>query len=108
MITRNWVGREVLITTDNWFTAPDGERYNSVFGILNGIFNDEEILGIKTNARSTNWYVGIGKMIIVGCQIHYAIQCDEVSFEPPTWEIQHEDKTVSAKCAVTRIYHSKS
>ena len=45
---------------------------------------------IKTNVKSTNWYVLIGNMIIAGCQIHYAIQTDAVSFEPALSEIDFE------------------
>lgn len=75
------VGDTVLLTTDNWFFAPDGRQYRAVFGTVYGIFNDHEVLGIKTNARSTNWYVGIGNMIVAGCQIHYAVKTDTCSFE---------------------------
>lgn len=76
------IGKKALITTDSWFIAPDGRSYKAVFGMINGIFNAEETLGISTNERSTNWYVSIGNMVIAGCQIHYAIQTDHVNFLP--------------------------
>ena len=67
------VGKTVLITTDHWFYAPDGKTYRAVFGTLRNVLADSDVLGIKTNARSTNWYLEIGNMVIAGCQIHYAV-----------------------------------
>jgi hypothetical protein len=68
-----------LITTDNWFTAPDGMQYRNVFGTARGIYSADDTLGLTTNRNSTNWYVSIGNMIIAGCQIHYVIQTDKVN-----------------------------
>lgn len=69
-----------LITTDAWFIAPDGKNYKSVWGEVK-LFDDNEILGIKTNAKATNWYALVGTsenhIIIAGCQIHYAVKCKE-------------------------------
>jgi hypothetical protein len=69
-----------LITTDNWFYGPDGKQYRGVWGEVQ-IFDDNQILGIKTNMRSTNWYAKVGTeenhVIIAGCQIHYAIKCEQ-------------------------------
>lgn len=70
-------GEKYLVTCDGWFYAPDGKKYKAVHGTCNGIENAEQVLGIKTNARSTNWYVIIGNMVIAGCQIHYVIQTDD-------------------------------
>ena len=75
------LGKKYLITTDEWFYAPDGRQYRAVYGTFNGIFSDTETLGIKTNARSTNWYLLIGGFRIAGCQIHYAFQSDQVKTE---------------------------
>lgn len=71
-------GMKALLTTDAWFTAPDGREYRAVFGTVEGIYGDKETLGIATNRNSTNWYLKIGGMVIAGCQIHYAIVCDSV------------------------------
>jgi hypothetical protein len=98
------IGKKHLITTDQWFIAPDGETYKAVFGTVKGILSSDESLGIRTNAKSTNWYVSIGNMLIAGCQIHYVIQCDNVSLEPPTVEIDHEGKRNVERCGSTRIY----
>lgn len=70
------IGQKALITCDNWFYAPDGRMYRAVFGTVRAVRGDQETLGIRTNARSTNWYVEIGCMLIAGCQIHYAMRTD--------------------------------
>lgn len=72
-------GQKALITTDNWFFAPDGNSYRAVFGTVKAVRTAEESLGVKPNAKSTNWYVEIGNMTIAGCQVHYAIRTDECS-----------------------------
>lgn len=68
-----------LITTDNWFYAPNGLKYRSVWGDVKIV--EDSLLGIKTNRNSSNWYAYVGNeengMIVAGCQIHYAIRCDE-------------------------------
>lgn len=71
------IGSKALVTTDTWFIAPDGNQYRAVFGTVRGCYIAEEVLGIKPNAKSTNWYLEIGNMIIAGCQIHYAMRTDE-------------------------------
>lgn len=67
-----------LITTDNWFIAPDGSQYSAVWGNVE-ILSDT-FLGIQTNRNATNWYAKVGTednhVIIAGCQIHYAIKCN--------------------------------
>lgn len=75
------VGQKALITTDCWFIAPDGKQYRSVFGTVKAVQSSEETLGVRTNARSTNWYVEIGCMTLAGCQIHYAIRTDSCNFD---------------------------
>jgi CYTH domain-containing protein len=71
------IGKRYLITTDAWFFAPDGRNYRAVYGTVSGIHSSEEALGVRTNAKSTNWYVQIGRVTIAGCQVHYAIQTDQ-------------------------------
>lgn len=67
-----------LVTTDDWFFAPDGQQYKAAWGDVT-ILSDS-VLGVKTNARSANWFAKIGSednhIIIAGCQIHYAVRCD--------------------------------
>lgn len=100
------IGDKVLVTTDQWFFAPDGESYKAVFGTVKGVFNDQEALGIKTNARSTNWYVQVGNMMIAGCQIHYAVKTESYSDKPPIRELDHDGKVVKDKGTMTRIYNA--
>lgn len=68
-----------LITTDNWFFAPDGKQYKAVWG--NVVIVEDSYLGIKTNRNSSNWYARVGNgdthVLVAGCQIHYAVRCEE-------------------------------
>lgn len=86
------VGEKALITTDNWFWAPDGRQYNGVFGTIKGIKTAEATLGIKPNGKSANWYLEIGNMVIAGCQIHYAVRactcCEDELL--PSWKFTPE------------------
>jgi hypothetical protein len=91
------LGKKFLITTDDWFRAPNGRNYKSVYGTVKGVLSSEETLGIKTNAKSTNWYVQIGNMIVAGCQIHYAIETEHVNlgkFTNQLYNIEHGAKLV--------------
>ena len=68
-----------LITSDNWFLAPDGQEYRGAWGEIEIL--EDNVLGLKTNRNSTNWYAKIGSeekhVIIAGCQIHFAVKCSE-------------------------------
>ena len=97
-------GGKYLITTDNWFIAPDGDQYRAVFGTVHGISKDEETLGIKTNRSSTNWYLQIGNMVVAGCQIHYCIKTETVNIHPVMREIEHEGNLKIVRNSATRIY----
>lgn len=76
------VGQKALITTNAWFYAPDGRQYRAVFGTIKAVRTSEDTLGVRTNARSTNWYVEIGNLTVAGCQIYYALRCDSVHTGP--------------------------
>lgn len=69
-----------LITTDNWFIAPDGKSYRAAWGDVEIV--DDGILGVKTNRMSANWFAKVGSrekhIIIAGCQIHYAVKCNDM------------------------------
>ena len=95
-----------LINTDAYFTAPDGKTYKAVFGSVK-ILNAEQVLGIKTNAKSTNWYVQVGTeedfVIIAGCQIHYAFKCDNVHRDRcSSWTV--EEGKVAEYTTPSQIY----
>jgi hypothetical protein len=88
-----------LITTDAWFFAPDGQNYRSIWGDVKIV--EDSILGIKTNRNSSNWYLQIGSnenhVIVAGCQIHYAIRCDnKPKLKPFISEDFYEGKLVQS------------
>ena len=72
------IGKTYLITMDAWFTAPNGMRYNCVFGTVRSIINAADQLGITVNSRSMNFYINIGNLSIAGCQVHYAVECERI------------------------------
>ena len=75
-----------LITTDQWFVAPDGQQYKAAWGEVKII--EDSFLGVKTNRNSANWLAKVGSdnkhVLIAGCQVHYAIKCDT---EPNTEDV---------------------
>lgn len=99
-------GATYLITTDNWFTGPDGGLYNAVFGTINSIDSDETILGLKTNRGSSNWYINIGNMVVAGCQVHYCIQCSHVNDDNAIRYIEHDGKLIQTREETSRIYNA--
>lgn len=86
------IGDKALITTNDWFFAPDGRSYKAVYGTVKAVHTAEETLGVKTNARSTNWYVEIGNMTIAGCQVFYLVKTDNVHLGDAT-DYQRVDST---------------
>ena len=82
------VGQKFLITTDNWFFAPDGQQFKAVWGTVHAISDSKETLGMETNRYSSNWYIHIGSMVVAGCQIHYAINTNE---NPCDYKYSKED-----------------
>jgi hypothetical protein len=76
-----------LITTDNWFYAPNGKQYKSVWGEVQVL--EDSVLGVKTNRNASNWYAKVGiennHVIIAGCQIHYAVKCEN---KPNTGDVE--------------------
>lgn len=93
-------GKNYLITTDNWFYAPDGTQRRAIWGTLKNVHNSDEVLGFKPNRNATNWYVEIGNMVIAGCQIHYVIQTDSCNFEPV------EEQGSETKLIPSHIYNA--
>jgi hypothetical protein len=73
------IGQKILITTDNWFYAPNGNSYKAVYGTVKKILKTENFLSVKRDNRTASWGIEIGNMIIAGCQIHYAIATDYCS-----------------------------
>lgn len=70
------VGDKILVTTDNWFYAPDGAQYRAAFGTVHAVSTAEDTLGVRPNGKSTNWYMQVGCLTIAGCQVHYVVKTD--------------------------------
>lgn len=86
------IGQKTLITCNAWFYAPDGRQYRAVFGTVKAVRSSEETLGVRTNMRSTNWYVEIGCLTVAGCQIHYAVRCDKCNTQRAMdWRVSEKD-----------------
>lgn len=69
----------LLITTDDWFTGPDGIDYKRVFGPVD-VITAKALLGFEPKS-STNWFAAVGppgrQVLIFGCRIHYVVMCPE-------------------------------
>lgn len=82
------VGDRVLVTTSNWFYAPNGRQYRAAFGTLRSIRTAEQTLGVQPRQPSTNWYAQVGELLIAGCQIHYVVRADTCELgEVEDWAI---------------------
>lgn len=99
-------GKKYIVTTDNWFFAPDGYQYKAVFGEFDGFYDDKESMGIKTNRGSTNWYLKIGNVFIAGCQVHYAVESDTCSEVPPKESEWLDGKIVEDQTKRLLIYRA--
>lgn len=95
-----------LITTDEWFTAPDGIQYKAAWGDVEVL--EDSFLGLKTNRNSTNWFAKVGSednhIIIAGCQIHYAIRCEEQPECADAKDWQADANKLNVFKAPNRIY----
>lgn len=74
---QKFIGKKCLVTTTNWFFAPDGNQYRAIWGTLNEIHEAGKSLGFIPNRSHANWFIEIGKVVVMGCQVMYIIQCDE-------------------------------
>lgn len=90
-----------LITTQEFFTAPDGKSYQAVWGDVEVI--SDSILEVQTNRNSTNWYAKVGDenmhLIVAGCQIQYAIRCE---IKPYTGD-RESYETYQGMCVVSKF-----
>jgi len=93
-----------LITTNEWFFAPDGKLYRAVWGTIE-ILSDS-FLGVATNRNSANWFAKIGThenhVIVAGCQIHYAVRCEKTPNTEPVEEWNYDK--VETHIKPTAIY----
>lgn len=74
-----FVGSKVLITTDKWFFVPSGEQCRAVHGTLKAVHKAADVFGFEPSRGNANWFVEIGDMLIMGCQVLYCTLCDTVN-----------------------------
>jgi hypothetical protein len=85
-----WIGKKVLLTVREWFYAPDGKSYKAVHGTLKAAIPTKDVFGFTTNAHTANFMVEIGDVMVMGCQILYAVKCETVIDEPKENWVLHE------------------
>lgn len=95
-------GKKYLITTNDWFYTPEGESCKAVWGTCE-IIRTEDAFGFTPARPSTNWFLKVGNMIVAGCQIHYAIQCEKAP-ENKFKEVRYQDKDTGVSYSASRIY----
>ena len=109
MTKQNEMKGKYLITTDNWFFAPDGQQYKAAWGEVEILSDD--ILGIKTNRIATNWFAKVGSedshVIVAGCQIHYSVRCEQRPDNNPLMsDDTYEGKPIKTELP-SRIYFAE-
>jgi len=100
---QNHLNRKVLITCSGWFYAPDGKQYKAVHGTLKAIHEAGKTLGFIPNRAHANWFVEVGDMIIMGCQVMYIVQSETVN-EGPAKDWNSETGTVQEYERPSAIY----
>jgi len=102
----SYIGQNVLITTSGWFMAPDGLEYRGVFGKLKGVHEAGKSLGFIPNRSHANWFIEIGNMVIMGCQVMYVVRTDNpVLSQVDDWQM-NEGKVIQFN-RPTRIYKAE-
>ena len=95
-----------LITADSWFITPDGKQYKAAWGEVEII--TDEFLGVTTNRNSSNWFAKIGNdekhIVIAGCEIHYAVKCEEEPITDSVMDYSTSDSKCSEFLRPTQIY----
>lgn len=108
MAELKFLNKKVLITTNQWFLAPDGNSYQAVWGTFKGVHEDQKVFGFRVNRSHANWYLEIGDMVIAGCQVLYLIECPK---KPQTEKHRHYETSVEHGLKTfdvpTRIYICK-
>lgn len=73
----DYIGKNVLVTTEDWFIAPDGKDYKAVYGVLKGVHEAGKTLGFIPNRSHANWFLEVGNVTIMGCRVRYVVRTDE-------------------------------
>lgn len=74
---KNYIGKKVLVTTSEWFVAPNGRTYKAAWGTLHAINEAKESVGFAINRAHANWFIEIGNMVIAGCQVMYLMEQEQ-------------------------------
>lgn len=79
---QNFLNKKVLITTQGWFYGKDGKQYRAVHGTLKAIHEAGKSLGFIPNRSHANWFIEVGDMIIMGCQVMYIVASETIHTGP--------------------------
>lgn len=74
---KKFVGQKILVTTNGWFYGTDGKLYRGAWGTLHGVHEAKAVIGIDPVRGNANWFIEIGDMVIMGCQVMYFMACPE-------------------------------
>lgn len=102
-------GKKYLVTTDNWFRAPDGENYCAAWGACE-LKKTEDVFGFTPARPSTNWFLKIGTeekhVIIAGCQVHFAVRSEN---RPKSRHFGkfYKDKDTGVEYSEDNIYYAE-
>lgn len=91
------IKEKVLITTTNWFYAPDGKQYRGIWGTLLSVDEAGKTLGFIPNRAHANWFLTVGDLTIMGCQVMYVMKCPD---QPNLGDV--EDYTASAEHGIKK------
>lgn len=81
---KNLFDQNVLITTDHWFLAQNGQQYKGVWGRAK-VCKAVDLLGFNPR-RSENWFVLVGEgdemLMVGGCEISFVQACPKPPSRP--------------------------
>lgn len=83
---KNYLNQKVLITTQDWFYAPDGKQYRAIWGTLKGVHEAKSVLGFVPGRTHDNFFIEIGNAAIAGCRGLYCVLCPT---KPDFKEVEH-------------------
>lgn len=84
-----YIGEKYLVTTNEWFFAPDGRRYKAVLGTVKKMISDDKI--------------SIGCMYINKYEVKYIIRTDICNLGESVTDIEHNGSMNTCTVA-SRIY----
>lgn len=99
-------GQYYLVTTTDWFIAPDGHQYRAAWGKCHTHTTDE-VFSFTPTRQHTNWFIEVGtgenSIIIAGCRVMYAVQQEK---RPTKRTEQYRDST-EVLHSVNKIYFTE-